>query len=197
MCVTEHKKVREFFLENLNFIIAANFKKLREERKLSLDKVAELTGISKSMLGQIERGESNPSITTIWAIVNGLKIQFSTLINTPQVDTTLINEQDIQPLVEDGGKYRLYPIFPHEGNRHFEVYILEIEKGGYSSSSAHVDGTQELVTVFEGELTIRVNNEEYTMKSGTSIRFRADKPHSYHNSGDVLTKLNMILFYPL
>jgi len=52
-------------LENLNETVAKNLKSIREEKKLSLDKVAELTGVSKSMLGQIERGESNPTITTV------------------------------------------------------------------------------------------------------------------------------------
>ena len=51
-------------MDNLNLIIANNLKRIRDERKLSLDKVADLTGVSKSMLGQIERGESNPTIST-------------------------------------------------------------------------------------------------------------------------------------
>lgn len=70
-------------MENINLILSKNLKYLRNERKLSLDKLADLTGISKTMLGQIERGESNPSITTVWKIANGLKISFTALINEP------------------------------------------------------------------------------------------------------------------
>lgn len=184
-------------MEEIHLIIARNLKALREKKKLSLEKVAELTGVSKTMIGQIERGESTPTITTIWKIANGLKISFTSLINTPQTDTKVILRSDIKSLSEDNGKYRVYPNFPFENDKRFEVYSVEIEKGGFLSADAHMDGTEELLTVFEGELTIRVNNNEYTVRNGDSIRFKADRPHTYHNSGEVLTRLSMILYYPL
>jgi transcriptional regulator with XRE-family HTH domain len=183
-------------LENLNEIVAKNLRSIREEKKLSLDKVAELTGVSKSMLGQIERGESNPTIATVWKIANGLKVSFTTLINIPQHDTVIIERNEIEPLIEDSGKYRLYPYFPYEDGRRFEIYSVEIEKGGYLSAEAHPEGTQEFITVFDGELTIRVNGQEYAAKKGDSIRFKADKPHDYHNSGNELTRLSMVIYYP-
>lgn len=183
-------------MENLNEIVAKNLKSIREEKKLSLDKVAELTGVSKSMLGQIERGESNPTITTVWKIANGLKISFTTLINTQQQDTVFIERNEIEPLIEDNGKYRLYPYFPYEDGRRFEMYSVEIEKGGYLGADAHQEGTQEFITVFDGELTIRVNEREYAVKEGDSIRFKADKPHVYHNSGGRLARLSMVIYYP-
>lgn len=183
-------------MENLNTSIARNLKRIRDDKKLSLEKVAEMTGVSKTMLGQIERGESSPTITTAWKIANGLKISFTTLIDNPQPDTIVIDKNNIAPLTEDNGKYRLYPFFPYENGRRFEVYSVEIEKGGYLSSDPHGDGTQEFITVFDGELTIRTNNEEYTVKNGSSIRFRTDRPHIYHNSGDELTRVSMVIYYP-
>ena len=99
-------------MEEINLIIAKNLKAFRESKKLSLEKVAEITGVSKTMIGQIERGESSPTITTIWKIANGLKISFTSLINNPQPDTKVILKSDVQTLFEDNGKYRLYPYFP-------------------------------------------------------------------------------------
>jgi XRE family transcriptional regulator, regulator of sulfur utilization len=184
-------------LETLNISVANNLKRIREDRKLSLDKVAELTGVSKSMLGQIERGESNPTITTVWKIANGLKISFTTLINTPQSNTVIVRGRNMEPLIEDHGKYKLYPFFPYEDGRRFEVYSVEIEKEGYLNADAHGEGTQEFLTLFAGELTLCVNNEEFVLYNGDSIRFKADKPHIYHNSGRELTKISMIIYYPL
>lgn len=183
-------------MEEIHLIIAKNLKAFRESKKLSLEKVAELTGVSKTMIGQIERGESSPTITTIWKIANGLKISFTSLINNPQPDTNVLLKSDIQILSEDNGKYRVYPYFPFEDERRFEVYSVEIDKGGYLSSDAHKEGTEELITIFDGKLTVRVNNNEYTVKSGDSIRFKADRPHTYHNSGEILTRLSMTLYYP-
>lgn len=180
----------------IHLIIAKNLKAIRESKKLSLEKVAELTGVSKTMIGQIERGESAPTITTIWKIANGLKVSFTSLINHPQPDTKIVLRSDIQTLSEDNGKYRVYPHFPFEDEKRFEVYSVEIDQGGFLSADAHMEGTEELLTIFDGELTIRVNNEEYTVKSGDSIRFKADRPHSYHNSRKLITRLSMVLYYP-
>ena len=176
-------------------LVAENLRSIRETRKLSLDKLAELTGVSKSMLGQIERGESSPTIATLWKISNGLKVSFTTLLSSPQTDTTVVRKGDLEPLVEDNGRYRLYPFFPIEEGRRFEVYMIEIEKGGYLSAEAHPEGTQEFLTAVVGEVTVRVDKKEYRVSEGDSIRFRADRPHVYHNSGNVLTKISLVIHY--
>ena len=74
-------------MEDLTLLVAENLKRIREEKRLSLDKLAELTGVSKSMLGQIEHGESSPTVATVWKISNGLKVSFTTLLGSPQSDT--------------------------------------------------------------------------------------------------------------
>ncbi|WP_342512003.1 XRE family transcriptional regulator [Sporosarcina sp. FSL K6-1522] len=183
-------------MKEIHLIIAENLKTLRESKKLSLEKVSELTGVSKTMIGQIERGESAPTITTIWKIANGLKISFTALINDPQPETMIVLRSDMQVLSEDHGKYRVYPSFPFEDNKRFEAYTVEIDPGGFLSADAHMEGTEEFLTIFDGELTIRVNNEAFTVKSGDSIRFKADRPHTYHNLGKTLTRLSMVLYYP-
>ncbi|PKG24873.1 helix-turn-helix domain-containing protein [Niallia nealsonii] len=183
-------------MEEINRIIGRNLKSFREINKLSLERVAELTGVSKTMIGQIERGESSPTITTIWKIANGLKISFTTLINNPKPDAKLIVRGDVQALTADNGKYRVYPYFPFHEDRRCEMYSVEIEKGGFLNANPHREGTEEFIIVFDGELTIRVNSEEYTLKSGDSITFKADKPHAYHNFGESLTRLSMTIYYP-
>lgn len=183
-------------MTDLNAVIAFNLKRFREEKKLSLDKVADLTGVSKSMLGQIERGESNPTINTIWRIATGLKVSFTSLIHWPQPDAMIVHTADVEPLVADHGRYRVYPVFPYEEGRRFEMYIIEIEAGGYYDSlDAHSEKTQEFITVMDGELTVLTNQQEYAVRQGDSIRFRADKPHAYHNPGEQLTRCCMVIHY--
>ncbi len=182
-------------MEEITQLVAQNLKRMREEKKLSLEKLAELTGVSKSMLGQIERGDSSPTIATVWKIANGLKVSFTSLLNAPQSDTTVIRRSEVQPLVEDNGKYRLYPLFPIEEGRRFEVYTIEIEQGGYLSAEAHPEGTQEFLTVFAGELTVRAGEEEYRVGKDDAIRFRADRAHAYHNSGEGLVKVSLVIHY--
>ena len=159
--------------------------------------MAKLSGVSKSMLAQIERGEVNPTVSTIWKISNGLKISFTQLMSRPEVDIELIEKNNIQPFVEDNGKFRNFPVFPFDSTRRFEMYLLEIDDGGNLSAEAHPQGTQEFITVFAGELTVTVNGKDFVVAEGSSIRFRADNPHTYKNSGNVICTLSMIIYYPL
>ena len=64
-------------MESMNLKIGEKLKSLRTTRTLSLDDVSALTGVSKPMLGQIERGQSIPTVTTLWKIATGLKTPLS------------------------------------------------------------------------------------------------------------------------
>ena len=61
---------RGVFLDTMNMIVAKNIKRLREENKLSMEELAKLSGVSKSMLAQVERGKGNPTLSTLWKISN-------------------------------------------------------------------------------------------------------------------------------
>lgn len=182
-------------MESINLILSQNLKNLRAERKLSLDKLADLTGISKTMLGQIERGESSPSLTTVWKIANGLKVSFTSLIVEPPSDAVVVRRESIQVLEDSERKYRLYPIFPYDAERAFEVYTVEIDPGGTLGSEPHREGTEELITLFSGTLALEIAGEPYTLHAGDAIRFRADRPHRYRNSGTDPVKLSMTIRY--
>lgn len=183
-------------MEEIHLIFAKNLKAIREKEKLSLEKVSQLCGVSKTMIGQIERGESSPTLTTIWKIANGLKVSFTSLIHQVQSDTEVVLKKDLQVLTEDDGKYRVYPNFPFQEESRFEIYTIEIDRGGQLSAEAHKEGTEEYITVFEGVLLIRVNENDYTLTAGDAIRFKADRPHFYRNAGQSLTKLSMTIYYP-
>ncbi|MDQ0195055.1 helix-turn-helix domain-containing protein [Paenibacillus wynnii] len=183
-------------MEEIQMILARNLKTIREKEKLSLEKVSELSGVSKAMIGQIERGESSPTITTIWKIANGLKVSFTSLINVPQPDAKVVLRSEIQVLTEDNGRYRVFPAFPFQEDKRFEVYSVEIDTEGHLSSVGHREGAEEFITVFDGEITVTVNECKYNLKNGDSIRFKADRPHTYYNSGEVLTRLSMTIYYP-
>ena len=76
-------------MDAMSSMIAANLKRIRKEKKLSLDNAAEMTGVSKSMLGQIERGESSPTVATLWKIATGLHISFTALLEGQAMETKI------------------------------------------------------------------------------------------------------------
>ena len=181
---------------DVNRTIAENFRKIREGRKMSLDTVSRLSGVSKSMLGQIERGEVNPTISVLWKIANGLKISFTSFLERETEDTQIVREQDIMPMVECGGMFINHPIFSFDEERRFEIYRIGMLPGCAFESSAHLIGTEEYITVFTGEAVVIIDGREENMRAGDSIRFKADVAHGYRNDGEVPVEMSMILYYP-
>jgi Predicted transcriptional regulators len=180
---------------DINVTVSNNLKTTRERLKLSLDAVAKMTGVSKSMLAQIERGEVNPTISVLWKIANGLKLSFTSLIETHKEEQEVIREADLEPIVEDGGRFINRPIFGFDEERRFETFRVTLLEGGSRESESHFAGTEEFVTVFSGGLTVEVNGSTYPLKAGDSIRYRADVPHGYRNGGPGTCELSMVIWY--
>lgn len=183
-------------MDSMNLIVAKNIRRLREENKLSMDELSKLSGVSKSMLAQIERGEGNPTISTLWKISNGMKAPFDALTVRPKTPYEIVKTSELQPLLEDNGKVKNYSIFPDDENRRFAVYYLELDKGGHLKSEPHLKGTTEFITIFAGRLEISADGHHFTVGTGESIRFKADTAHSYKNMGNEAVILHMILFNP-
>lgn len=180
----------------MNLIIANNIKSLREKNKLSMDELAKLSGVSKSMLAQIERGAGNPTVSTLWKISNGLKVPFDALIIQRECSYEIVSPASIQPLLENNGKVKNYPLFPDNENRKFAIYHLEFSPESCLISDPHLLGTTEFITVYKGSLEINVDNKRFNLNPYESLRFNADRVHSYKNNTNDLVLVHMILYNP-
>ncbi|MFW2487192.1 helix-turn-helix domain-containing protein [Clostridium chromiireducens] len=180
---------------NLNNIIASNLKRLRTERQLSLGKLSEICGVSKVMLGQIERGESNPTINTIWKIASGLKIPYTSLIDEPIKTDILIKKEDSTKQESPDKKYRVYCHFTSNVNRNFELFTVELDGNSSYESNSHGEKTQEYIILYRGQLSLTVDNTNYILNPGDSIVFDSSKPHSYSNLSDDMVQMALINYY--
>ena len=188
--------IRGDFLDTMNLIVAKNIRRLRKERNLSMEELAKLSGVSKSMLAQVERGDGNPTLSTLWKLSNGMKVPFDALTVRPKTPYEIVKTSEMQPLLEDHGKVKNYSIFPDDENRRFAVYYLELEPGSYWQSEPHLRGTIEFITVFDGILEIITDNHPFSVAKGESIRFMGDTIHSYRNISTETVVLHMILYNP-
>lgn len=175
--------------------IASNTRRIREQKKMTLDTAASATGVSRSMLAQIEKGEVNPTISVLWKIANGYKVSFTSLVEEKNDTISVIRQADIQPLKEDGDRYLNYPIFPFNEQKLFETYRIVIKSGGSLSAQPHLRGAEEYITVFAGQINIIVGEERFQLSTGDSIRFDADIPHAYQNAGMETAELSMLIYY--
>lgn len=181
--------------EDLNQIIANNLRELRRKRGVTLDEVAEATGVSKSMLGQIERGECGLSVATLWKISTGLKISFTALMSEDRPKAQIVENTALAPLGNGQAGFRLYPVFPAETDRSFDILYIELDPGTESVSEAHEQGTEEFALVYEGTLSLTAGNETYIVPAGHSIRYGGDQVHGYANRGARTVRLYMVIQY--
>ena len=179
----------------LQHIIAQNLKSIRTRRKLTLDAAARQTGVSRSMLAQIEKGDVNPTISVLWKIANGYKVSFTSLMDRQDQNPVLIRAQEAAPLSEDQGRYLNYPAFPFQEDRLFETYRILIAPGGVLTAQPHMAGTEEYITVFAGAVEIQVGAARFSLACGDSLRFRADAAHAYRNTGEEEAQLSMLIYY--
>lgn len=182
-------------MENITEAVAGNLRRIREQRKLSLDGLAALTGVSKSMLAQIERGQGNPTITTMWKIAGGLKISFTQLLDRPEQDAEVVDLGTMPVMPEDDGRYRNTPVFSYEEARPFEIYSIEMLPGARLEAEPHAEGTQEYLLVSEGVVEVTVDGDVLAADPGHAVRFRADKGHAYRNVGEGTCRLVMVISY--
>ncbi len=182
-------------MDDITGVFGENLRKFREKNNLSLDKVSRLCGVSKSMLGQIERGTTSPTISTVWKITNGLKITFTDLMTREAEEVEVVDVAGIGPLLDCGGKYRNYPLFPFARERPFEIYNIEIDPGAFLSAKPHPPGTEEYVVVQAGELAVTVGGKTYEVGKGSAIRFPADREHGYRCLGEAVCRLCMVIHY--
>ena len=170
-------------MDYLNTNIAKNLRRIRQSRQLSLDNLANETGISKSMLGQIERGEANPTIGTIGKIISGLRVDFMDLIGAPRDENYVIRKSTLSPVKYVQGAYKNYVYFPYAEDHPFEIYNIEVEPESAYPCSSHGENTYEYILVLDGELLLESNGENYSMVKGDAMKLCTDCPHIYRNQG--------------
>lgn len=171
----------ECCMDDLLTNIGMTLRKTRTERRLTLEEASALTGVSKAMLGQIERGESTPTISTLWKISTGLKLPFSEFLSARREDSRVIHLDELEPVYESEGRMILHNVFPFDPMTGFELFHIRLLPGAHHVSESHKASTQEYVVVTEGALEILLNGSRHILEAPAAMSFQADIPHEYAN----------------
>lgn len=159
--------------------LPARLKGARREQGLSLDAVAKLSGVSRSMVSQIERGESSPTIATLWNLTRALQVDFAGLLedgaSADQIETVRASQR---PSIDKRGEgCRILILSPPEDAGIHELYELQFSEGGVLDSAPHRRGAREQVTVIEGIVEVISGSARETLNEGDTARYAADVAH--------------------
>ena len=175
-------------MDNLTQYLATTLRTLRHQREWSLSRLAEETGVSKAMLGQIERNESSPTVATLWKIATGLNVPFSTFISPPESDNTPAFDPQQQAMV-------VTSLFPWDPQLCFDHFSILLAPGALSESTPHESGVIEHVVVINGLLDMCIEGQWRTITSGEGVRFAGDRAHSYRNSNEQTVHFHSLIHY--
>ncbi len=185
-------------MKDINSRISKTLKSLRKERDWSLDKAAMETGVSKAMLGQIERGESSPTIATLWKIASGFQTSFSSFIEELEapVQEPIHRMGEAQHLHPFDTKIRVMPLFPFDKELHFELFVIELLPSCEHLSPPHAADVIEHVVVVQGKIEVFANNVWHPLNKGEGLRFNANQPHGYRNVTKKMACIHDMIHYP-
>lgn len=178
-------------------VVGKNLRRLRTERGLSLERLSQASGVSRAMLGQVELGQSAPTINVLWKIARSLDVPFSALITTSQsTGVKLLRAEQGKRLLSHDGSFSSRALFPFDEPRRVEFYELTLAPHGTENAEAHAPGTVENLVVASGQVEIDVGGQTHVLGTGDAILFEADGPHVYRNPGASQTVLFLVMTYP-
>lgn len=183
-------------MEHISTKIGERLREIRNLRQLTLDEVAKVTGVSKPMLGQIERGQSSPTINTLWKISKGLKVPLSFFCKQHDAEALVAGLEEKNLITEENGGMKAYPLFPFDPMRNVETFYVEFDAGVKHNMEPQANGVEKYIFVVEGSLRVEVGREEILLTEKQSLRFQADISHAYHNVSDRLCAIHDMIFYP-
>ncbi len=179
----EKVKVLEAGALALSGRLGKTVQRLRKAYNLSLSELSEQSGVAKSIISQIERNETNPTLATIWRLARALDVSIERVLQTTEDEPFLEKSShgDTPILVSDDGKCRLAVIGWIKTVDWLQWYDFSADAGGVLESDAHQRGSVESLSVCSGELEVEVGGVIDRAKAGETLRYRCDLPHIIRN----------------
>ena len=172
-------RVMESGAHALSGQLGKTIQRLRKAYHLSLSELAEQSGVAKSIISQIERNETNPTLATIWRLSQALDISIERVLSVsedePFIDKT--SRGDTPILLSDDGKVRLGIIGWIKTVEWLQWYDVHAEPGGVLESDPHQRGSIECLSVLEGEFEVEVAGVVQTAKAGETLRAMIESEH--------------------
>lgn len=167
--------------------VGERVKALREAMGLSLRDLSERSGVSPTMLSQVERGSTSPTLAVAEKIASGLDLSLSQLLRLDEVPHVVVSRAGDHRVRERGG-HRIEEVTPPLPGQRADVSTHSLSPGSSTGGSGdapmHEPGSRETAVVLEGEVVLVFEGERHQLAEGDSVTFDADLPHHFENESD-------------
>lgn len=160
-------------------------RQFRAARNWSLEVLAGASGVSRSMLSQIEREQTNPTLAVTLRIAQAFGMSVGELLEMPGASSnvTVIRVDDRAYHYRSDKLCRIRTLSPLNLEKDVEFYELSLQPGGELRSAPHYQGTREFLTVQKGQVRVVSGDDDELLHPGDSATYRADVPHAIINVG--------------
>lgn len=175
-------------------VVSSRVRQRRSDRRLSLDQLASLAGVSKGMLVQIESGQANPSIATLCKVAAALGASVADLVQVSGQHPAEVLPAGAPRLLwrgPKGGSATL--LVGSAGPDMLELWAWQLRPGERYDAQAHPQGTEELIHVLRGRLSLAFGEVSYVIESGGSASAHTDRPHAYACDGKRPVQFTMVV----
>jgi len=184
--------------EALNENLGKRVKKLRGDRGWSLEELANVSGVSRSMLSEIEREKANPTLTVTFRIARAFGLTLQDLIESAEASASkiqVIRASDRAQVFRSDKHHEIRTLSPLNLEKDVEFYEVTLKPGGALRSQPHFEGTREFLTVEEGSVRIESDQDTDELTKGDSGTYRADVSHAIINTGKSTALVFLVVIY--
>jgi transcriptional regulator with XRE-family HTH domain len=183
--------------ETINEHLGRRVKKLRTDRGWSLDNLAQASGVSRSMLSEIEREKANPTLAVTFRIAGAFAMTIAELIETSEKQAAIqvVRASDRGQVYRSDKNCQIRTLSPLNLEKDVEFYEVTLRPGGELRSTPHYEGTREFLTVEGGAVRLESAGDSSELTRGDSATYRADVPHAIINVGEGEAVLFLVDIY--
>jgi len=184
--------------EAINEFVGKRVKKLRAQRSWSLDDFAAASGVSRSMLSEIERERANPTLTVAARIARAFGLTLQELLNGAEhapARIQVIRGDDPAQIFRSDKQCEIRTLSPLSLEKDFEFYQLTLRPGGALRSQPHFEGTREFLTVEKGAVHVESSGDGMDLAAGDSATYAADTAHAILNTGKSAAVVYLVVIY--
>jgi XRE family transcriptional regulator, regulator of sulfur utilization len=168
--------------------------RLRRAYNYSLGDLSEQSGVAKSIISQIEKNETNPTLGTLYKLARALNAPIEEILRGEDAPALIekLGPAGTPQLVSDDGRCRLRIIGWIRTVELVQWYYFEADPGGVLESDPHPAGSVENLTLLSGAVSVSVGDEQFQVVSGETARYAGDRPHRIVNEGATLASALMV-----
>jgi len=183
--------------EDVSRHVCRRIHQLRRDRGWSLDVLSRASGVSRSMLSQIEREQANPTLAVTVKIAGALGMSMAELVEqaaaAPGIE--VIRADDRSHIFRSDQNCSIRTLSPLHLEKDVEFYEVLLNPGGILRSAPHFEGTREFLTVQKGKVVVVSDSETTELNRADSASYRADVPHEIRNPGKAEALVFLVVIY--